>query len=486
MELLIICKTLPLFSATFRKKISNLAGSVPEYPLVKKAVKKVLGNKEAMSVAKGSGLTFALKILGMIFTYMLIWVMARYMGAGTVGEFNLMMAICSIIAIVSRLGFQNSLIRFIAQARTKGKNVYSNILFLKTTWIILVVNIFLGIGLYFAAPLIADGIFGKGFLTPVIQWSLLSIFPMSFSYMAAAYMRGHKKVWEFSMLQDFGNYLFCLLLFVPLVFVWPDRLLPVMCWDVSWFLVMLAALVLIARLPHTRIFKFRGARLIETLPLLKVSVPMMMTNSLVFLLNWMDTFMIGMYKTTADVGIYASASRIAMLTTLMLTANSAIAGPKIVSLYTEGKTRQLKNLLTYSTLMVSAFAIPVALLMILFPGFILGLFGKEFEAGSWVLIILAVAQVINTSTGLVGLTLNMTGKEVLMQNLMIITTLVNLVLNVLLIPPYGIEGAAIATGFSLSMKNLVSFYYVKKHLGFYSLSFDFILDKLKNRKSPGS
>lgn len=450
---------------------------------MKKVIKdKLFGNKDLMSVIKGSGLTFFLKILGMAFSYILIWFMARFMGAGTVGEFNLMVAICGIIGILSRLGFHNSLIKFIAQARIKGKNIYSNILFLKTTWIVLSVNIVVSVILFFASGIIAEQVFHKPLLAPIIKWSAFSIFPISFCHIAAAYLRGHKKIWEFSLLQDFGNYFVFIILFIPLVFIWRTPLLPVFCWDISWFVVMLFALLIISRIPHTKLLKFRGAGLVEAYPLLKVSIPMMLTNSLTFMLNWLDTFMLGIYKTNEDVGIYSSAARLATLSTIMLTANAVVVGPKIVTLFTQEKKAELKRLLTHSTFIVTAISLPLALIMIFFPSFMLGLFGEEFKSGKWVLIILSVSQLINASTGLVGLALNMTGKEVLMQNLMIITTVLNLVLNLLLIPPYGIEGAAIATGTSLAFRNLVSFYYVKKHLGFYSLSFDYLLNYFNKRR----
>lgn len=434
-----------------------------------------------MSLIKGSGLTFGLKIFGMILSYVLLWVMARYMGAGSVGEFTLMITISNIVVIFSRLGFHNSLIKFIAQATVKGKYIYSNLLFLKSTWIVVVVNVFLSLALFFTAGIICDSIFHKPFLKPVIQWSVLALLPMSFSHIAAAYLRGYKRVWEFSMLQDFGNYFFCVLIFVPLFFVWPSSLLPVISWDISWFIVMLIAIWLIARIPHTQIMKFRGAGLIAAGPLLKVSLPMMLTNSLVFLLNWTDTFLIGIYKTTADVGIYASASKMATFSSLMLTANSVIVGPKLVSLYTQGKMNKLKKLLTQSSFLVSIFSLPIAFVMIAFPSPILGLFGKEFEQGRWVLIILSISQIVNSTTGLVGLALNMTGKEILMQNLMIVTTVMNVVLCLVLIPIYSIEGAAMATCISLIFKNVVSFFYVKKHLGFYSVSLDFLLERFKSK-----
>ena len=65
------------------------------------------------------------------------------------------------------------------------------------------------------------------------------------------------------------------------------------------------------------------------------------------------------------------------------------------------------------------------------------------------LLILAFSQVINAMSGSVGIILNMTGKEKVFRNILFFALAINIVLNLFLIPIYGIEGAAIASASSL-------------------------------------
>ena len=109
--------------------------------------------------------------------------------------------------------------------------------------------------------------------------------------------------------------------------------------------------------------------------------------------------------------------------------------------------------------------------LLFFPEEVLSLFGKNYNDGKLALMILAGAQFINISTGLVGPLLNMSGHHVFMMWLSVVTLVANIALNFALIPTYGIIGAALATGVTLVVKNLVSFVYVKKVHGFWALGF---------------
>ena len=74
----------------------------------------------------------------------------------------------------------------------------------------------------------------------------------------------------------------------------------------------------------------------------------------------------------------------------------------------------------------------------------MGLFGDEFLYGKWVLIFLCITQFITFCSGSVGPILQMTGNEKVFRNINIIATIINIFSNIILIPKYGINGAAIS------------------------------------------
>ncbi|RLJ01451.1 MAG: hypothetical protein DRP10_04035, partial [Candidatus Aenigmatarchaeota archaeon] len=110
---------------------------------------------------------------------------------------------------------------------------------------------------------------------------------------------------------------------------------------------------------------------------------------------------------------------------------------------------------------------PLALLMFLFPEIILGiLFGGEFKAAGGVLRILAIGYLINTLSGVNNTTLSGIGKPKEVSKIMFSGACMNLILNLILIPFYGMEGAAISTTISFLFLFILSTLKIKKDIFF--------------------
>jgi O-antigen/teichoic acid export membrane protein len=78
--------------------------------------------------------------------------------------------------------------------------------------------------------------------------------------------------------------------------------------------------------------------------------------------------------------------------------------------------------------------------------------------------ILTVGQFINSASGSVGYILQMTGHQKFHQNVILIGTILNIILNWFLIPLYGIIGASIASVISMFFWNIVFSLKVRKTL----------------------
>jgi O-antigen/teichoic acid export membrane protein len=116
------------------------------------------------------------------------------------------------------------------------------------------------------------------------------------------------------------------------------------------------------------------------------------------------------------------------------------------------------------------FATPVLIIMLCVPHFFMGLFGEEYKQAAPLLQILIIGQFINVITGSVGFLLNMSGHEKDMRNVVFISGSLAVVLSLILIPLYGVTGAAIATAIALASQNLLAVYKVKQRLGFNTLN----------------
>lgn len=197
----------------------------------------------------------------------------------------------------------------------------------------------------------------------------------------------------------------------------------------------------------------------------KTAVPLMLFGGSFMVLNQTDTLMIGLFLSAEDVGLYGAALKTASWVLFILGAVNAIAAPLIASLYAQGDHRELQRLVTTVARWMFMPALAIAVGLVVFAEPILQLFGPEFVAAKGVLIILTLGELVNVGAGSVGYLMNMTGHQ--NQALVVISTsaVVNVVLNWVGIPLFGITGAAMATAFSMALWNIWLYCLVVKHLG---------------------
>jgi O-antigen/teichoic acid export membrane protein len=189
-------------------------------------------------------------------------------------------------------------------------------------------------------------------------------------------------------------------------------------------------------------------------------------------LFWIDYFVasiIGLPAVSSDdLGVYASCVRVALAMVLFLTAVSYVFSPFVADLHARGERERLDRLFKAITRWTVAGTIPVLLLMLLAPEAILRLFGGEnFTSGTDALRILVIGQAINVSVGAAGFVLIMAGRTGWDLTVYVLSALLDLVLSVVLVPKYGIEGAAAAQAITLACSNWLRLALVKRFVGIF-------------------
>jgi len=197
--------------------------------------------------------------------------------------------------------------------------------------------------------------------------------------------------------------------------------------------------------------KITPVKLHNTKQLLRFSLPTLFIGISYMLLTHTDRMMLGYFGNASQVGIYSAASVISKQMILILACFLSIFSPIITHLYNFKMHETLNRLFKTITRWGLMLSLPFFFLVIIFSNAIMMMYGQAFIAGSTVLVILAVAQLVNISTGPVGLLLQMTGKQDIEFFNGLILLIINISLNLWLIPIYGNIGAAIATGVSLGL-----------------------------------
>ena len=112
----------------------------------------------------------------------------------------------------------------------------------------------------------------------------------------------------------------------------------------------------------------------------------------------------------------------------------------------------------------------------------MNIWGYEFIDAYWALVILSFGQFINISTGAAGLILVMTNNEKIQTKISITTVIIAACMWIILIPTFGIIGAATATSFIVIYENLLRVFYSKKLVNVMTIPIKFNFFKNENKK----
>ncbi|MEV5747774.1 oligosaccharide flippase family protein [Actinoallomurus sp. NPDC052308] len=181
--------------------------------------------------------------------------------------------------------------------------------------------------------------------------------------------------------------------------------------------------------------------------------------------TWLGVPLVSAMVSSHDAGVYATAGRFITTGTLVLAATRLAVAPQIAALLARGETRQAEDLNAVATGWVVATSWPLYLALAVFGPFVLTLFGTDFRGGAGAMAILASAMALVLATGNVQTVLLMGGKSSwnLLDKAVVVVLMV--VLHLLLVPPYGIIGAAVAWGVSMLVDNLLAVVQVRYLMG---------------------
>ncbi|WP_280570272.1 flippase [Chromohalobacter sp. 296-RDG] len=197
----------------------------------------------------------------------------------------------------------------------------------------------------------------------------------------------------------------------------------------------------------------------------KAALPLAFISAFMLVNKQTDLILLGLLRDDHEVGVYKAVFQIAFLVIFGLQAVNQIIKPYLATLYYENRKAELQRLLTLSSRTIFLLATPPVLAIFFYgPAIITTVFGSGFATGSEALYILVFGQLINAYFGPIDTLLNMTGYEKESLKALSLAILCNLSLNFLLIPSFGIQGAAAATTISLFIWNLSLWYVARTKL----------------------
>lgn len=188
-------------------------------------------------------------------------------------------------------------------------------------------------------------------------------------------------------------------------------------------------------------------------------------NSIGLINTQIDSLLIGRFMSEVDVGYYATAIIIMQSITLLPSAVQVVTTPSIATYYGKKEYSKIRELVKYTMLKIFVIEILLIILLTIFGKYILIIFfSKEFTPAYIPMLVLSVGYVIYSPLVSVGGMFTSTGKVNLSFKLNGFCAVLNTILNLLLIPKFGLIGAAGATSTSLIFTVLINVYFMKRYI----------------------
>jgi len=405
-------------------------------------------NNSLQKIAKGTGIILFGTVIGMFLGFVGWIIIVRYITQSEYGIYSLSLVLTGIFITISTLGLREGTTRYISIFRGRGEKEKTRIIAFLSIKISLFVSIVFSFILFLLSNFISKNIFNNAALTIPLQLFSIAIPFTILIYILISIFRGFDIVGpKVYFLEILRNVLFILLLIIS---IWLDlSFIGVLyCYLTSYIITCIyfvAYAIYKSPLPTSASLKVSHSTHIGR-KLLFFSIPLLAVSTLNMIMHWTDTLILGYYKTPDIVGLYNGAVPLARLIPVTLISVGFIYVPIASKLFSRNLLSEIGRMYQVLTKWIFSFTLPVILIFILFPETVLNfLFGIEYIPAASTLRLLSFGFIIHISLGLNSLTLLVMGKTRFLMIASSLGVISNVVLNVALIPNFGIVGAAFAS-----------------------------------------
>jgi O-antigen/teichoic acid export membrane protein/Mrp family chromosome partitioning ATPase len=406
-------------------------------------------DRHVVSFARGGSLNLVGAVCNQAALLGVTMLVARRLGRVDVGVYAQAYAVLALLGTLSQTGLTTALTRFVAvHLAERDQGAVRGTVRLGLA-VVSMVAVLLSAALFFSVPWLVQVLFHEPRLELPMRLIALTLPATAFSDAALAATQGYRTMKPFALIGLVFEPLTRLGLVATLLLLGaglPGVMAALLCSNLS--AAVLAALALRRVMgPPAAPATYRPRQLLGFSAMSGLAG--LASNGLI----WADTLLLGVLGSSGQVGVYNVATRLVQLATFVMVPINAAFSPRIADLYQRGRMEQLRHTYGLAASWIIRLSLPAFVLLIVFPRDLLALFGRGFAVGAAVTVILAAGKFIDAATGPCGLMLNMTGRPKLnvLDNLAGLA--LNVLLNVLLIPRYGIVGAAAAWAVSLAVVN---------------------------------
>lgn len=436
----------------------------PAAEAVTARIEGLLHDKSEHADAQRMALTaFGIRIASAAIAFFSQIVQARMMGEFEYGIFVFVWVMVILVGNMSCLGFHSMVVRYLPLYRSEGD--HGSLFGIATTARILSVSLAIAVALTAMIGLTVFGADIPAYYTTPVLLGLLILPMVALGDVLDGTARAHN--WALAALSP--TYLIrpTLILALMVIAVWlgyrPTAITAMTAALAATYLTSVFQLIRITRRMKNRYP--RTPRQYSLSTWIKVALPIFLVEGFGYVLTNADVVIVGLYLVPDEVAIYFAAAKTMALVQFVFFSVKAAAAPRFSSLVAAKDNEGLARFAGEMARWGFWPSLAVGLLMLLAGHFLLSLFGAAFTAGYPLMAILFVGYLAKASVGPGEVLLTMAGRQRICALLYAVALCANIGLNMLLIPLYGLTGAATAIAGAMMVEAFLLHIAVRRTLG---------------------
>lgn len=401
-------------------------------------------------LARAGAVSLVGAVIGASVNLVLAVVVGRGLGPDGTGAFFQFVGLFMIAANMLELGADTGLVRFVARALATGREDQLRPLLRLAIVPVSLVGIVAGAAIMIWAPTLArlvgapDGIDGAGLIRmlgpAVVLMSLLAV--------VLAATRGMGHVMPFTLLQSISLPVARVALIVTFLLAGAGVTGVLVAWLIPLPVVLVVAVAVMTRMLVTRAPASGPRRAARPAGLRRefwgFSGARGVAAGVEILLEWVDVLIVAAVLGSAEAGIYVVVTRSVRAGLVVQQASRLAVSPLISAALARDDFTEASRLYSTVTRAMLILCWPFYLTLAIFAPEVLSVFGAGFEPGSGSLTLMSLTMALALAAGMVQTVLLMGGRSTWQLADKSIALAVNVGANLLLIPPLGIMGAAVA------------------------------------------
>lgn len=437
-----------------------LAGGLSSCPMNKASASAVPSSdpssRRLQGIARGSFLNLVAGGVAAIATFALTVVLTRSISAEVVGVFFTTTSLFLLLTSLGQLGTSTGLVYFLARARTEGEPSLNHEYLRTAALPVLILAGTCTLLLFVLAPTVSSWMgadAGNGITQSLRLLSLFVLLAALLNLYTSA-SRGLGTMRPTAVLDQAARPALQLIL-VALAIPLDDIRWIVLAWSLPYLPTALAARTWWKSMagPRPPVSGDHNARLYRDF--WRFTAPRSLASVAQAIMQRLDIVLVGALAGLAEAAIYTAATRFLVLGQLAGTSVSRAVQPKLARAISKGDHDSAQSMYRSATAWLVLLVWPFYLVLAFASEPLLRLFGSEYEAGASVVVILALTMLVATACGMVDVVLTMAGRTTWNLYNVLVALVVNVALDLILIPDLGILGAALGWAAAILVANLL-------------------------------